>query len=147
MEIEYYERINRLGNLKKYAKFNDIEFVLYNKYYINQKIKKRLHNYEYEYYYGKITKGYVVHHIDFNPENNNISNLQLLTNSEHNKIHSKGINNPMYGIHRYGKKSPNYKTNEEMINDVKNNINYKDFIIKYNCSIKIYYRIKKELNK
>lgn len=32
--------------------------------------------------------GYDVHHIDGNKDNNNISNLQLLTREEHNKIHS-----------------------------------------------------------
>lgn len=33
--------------------------------------------------------GEVVHHIDGNKENNDISNLMLLTNSEHGKLHGK----------------------------------------------------------
>lgn len=35
----------------------------------------------------KLTKDEIVHHIDHNKHNNNISNLQLVTRSEHAKIH------------------------------------------------------------
>jgi len=35
----------------------------------------------------KLNKGEVVHHIDFNPENNDINNLKLMTDSEHSKYH------------------------------------------------------------
>ncbi len=38
---------------------------------------------------GEIPKGYVIHHIDKNRKNNDISNLQLLSKSEHTKIHKK----------------------------------------------------------
>ena len=48
---------------------------------------KRLHIYIYEKYNGKIPKGMQVHHIDHNKDNNDISNLQLLTKKEHNRIH------------------------------------------------------------
>ena len=37
----------------------------------------------------KIPKGMVLHHIDGDKLNNNISNLQLMTNSEHIKLHDK----------------------------------------------------------
>lgn len=36
-----------------------------------------------------LEKGEVVHHIDFDKTNNDISNLMLMTNSEHIKYHSK----------------------------------------------------------
>lgn len=36
-----------------------------------------------------IPKGYHVHHKDFNPLNNNLDNLELLTNSDHMKLHWK----------------------------------------------------------
>jgi len=39
----------------------------------------------------KIGKEESIHHIDFNKNNNNIKNLILMTNSEHRKLHSSGI--------------------------------------------------------
>lgn len=48
-----------------------------------------MHKYVWEYYNGKIPKGYEVHHIDRNRANNDISNLQLLTQEEHKALHSK----------------------------------------------------------
>lgn len=45
---------------------------------------------------NKIRKGYLVHHKDKNPLNDNINNLQLMTTSQHMKIHNSGINNPLY---------------------------------------------------
>jgi hypothetical protein len=47
-----------------------------------------LHNYIWEKHNGKIPKGYEIHHIDCNKINNNILNLQLVTPSEHTKIHA-----------------------------------------------------------
>ena len=42
------------------------------------------------YYNGKIPVGnYNIHHRDFNPANNNIDNLQLVTVAEHAKIHKQ----------------------------------------------------------
>jgi hypothetical protein len=43
-----------------------------------------------------------VHHIDGNPKNNDISNLQVLTNSEHRKLEHKIAPKDKYG--RYAKK-------------------------------------------
>ena len=51
--------------------------------------EKSLHRAVWEYFEGEIPKGYVIHHIDGNPANNNITNLQILTVAEHRKIHSK----------------------------------------------------------
>ena len=50
---------------------------------------KFIHRVIWEYFNSEIPKGYVVHHIDFNPANNDISNLTLLTYSEHRKLHFK----------------------------------------------------------
>lgn len=41
------------------------------------------------YYNGEIPEGYVIHHVDENPANNDISNLQCLTSGEHNRIHNQ----------------------------------------------------------
>ena len=40
-----------------------------------------------QHYKRRIPKGMVVHHKDLNPLNNKISNLQLMTNSDHTKLH------------------------------------------------------------
>jgi len=37
---------------------------------------------------GPILKGHVIHHIDHNPANNDISNLKLMTRLEHDKYHN-----------------------------------------------------------
>ena len=47
-----------------------------------------MHKYVWEYYNSTIPKGYEVHHIDLNRDNNNIENLQLLTIKEHKDLHS-----------------------------------------------------------
>ena len=41
----------------------------------------------YEEHHGKIPKGYHIHHIDGNPWNNDINNLECLTEKEHNEKH------------------------------------------------------------
>ena len=37
----------------------------------------------------EIPKGFVIHHIDFNPKNNDISNLALMSISAHAKLHNQ----------------------------------------------------------
>lgn len=53
---------------------------------------KRMHIYVWEKHNGKIPKGYQIHHIDGDKENNSIENLQLVTPKEHSKHHI--ITNP-----------------------------------------------------
>lgn len=43
------------------------------------------------YYYGAIPINYEIHHKDSNKANNDISNLQLLTKSEHKSLHNKEV--------------------------------------------------------
>jgi len=52
--------------------------------------EERLHRYIYKKHYNNIPKGYIIHHIDFNKDNNNISNLQSMTSSDHKSLHGKG---------------------------------------------------------
>ena len=56
-------------------------------YWLCSTLHERLHRYIYEKYNGKIPKGMQVHHIDHNKDNNEISNLMLLTRKEHDRIH------------------------------------------------------------
>jgi hypothetical protein len=45
------------------------------------------HHWIWEQYHGKKPAGMHIHHIDGNRDNNDITNLQMLTNSEHLKLH------------------------------------------------------------
>lgn len=58
-------------------------------YWISGTLHKYLHQYIYEKYKGNIPKGYEVHHIDHNKDNNEIENLKLVTKQEHLEIHKK----------------------------------------------------------
>lgn len=63
------------------------------RYYLSQpktgpKGAKGLHVAIWESHHGKeAPKGYVIHHIDGNPHNNNIENLECVSCSEHRRIH------------------------------------------------------------
>lgn len=51
---------------------------------------KRLHRLIWEDFYGqKIPDGFEIHHIDMDRENNNISNLMLLSREDHIKLHEQ----------------------------------------------------------
>ena len=47
-----------------------------------------LHRAVWTYYHGEIPDGYVVHHIDGNKSNNDVSNLTIMTSAEHRKLHA-----------------------------------------------------------
>lgn len=49
----------------------------------------KLHKAVYQYYLGEIPEGLVVHHKDWDKDNNDVSNLVLLTPSEHSIIHKQ----------------------------------------------------------
>lgn len=46
-----------------------------------------LHRFIWQYFNGEIPEGFDVHHRDFNHDNNDIANLELVTKDEHKKIH------------------------------------------------------------
>ena len=48
---------------------------------------KGAHRKIYEMHYGKIPKGFHIHHIDSNPLNNNIDNLICISEEDHKNIH------------------------------------------------------------
>lgn len=63
-------------------------------YYISSKPinggkKILLHRYVWQKHNGEIPKGYIVHHIDEDKENNDISNLMLMSLSEHSSKHTR----------------------------------------------------------
>ena len=83
------------------TKFGNAELWGNGYYYITStaegNFKQLLHRLIFEDFYGPIPKGCVIHHKDGNKTNNCIMNLQLLTESEHHRLHSTGENNPFYG--------------------------------------------------
>ena len=46
-----------------------------------------LHRHIWEEKFGEIPKGFIIHHKDGNTKNNLIENLQIMTQSEHLKLH------------------------------------------------------------
>lgn len=51
----------------------------------------------YENFIGEIPKGYVIHHKDFNPLNNNLDNLICISRGDHVALHNKTTRKSMYG--------------------------------------------------
>lgn len=108
-----------------------------------------------------IPEGYLIHHVDEDPWNNDIDNLQMLTFAEHNTIHKTGktttkgmkwseetkekIRKGNLKKHA-GDKNGNYrKIEKEMIEDILNNISVKRFKIKYTCHYRKYRECKNNL--
>lgn len=75
--------------MDKFIYFNGIKFTRDDKtgYYLNSTIRKRLHRYVWEYHYGEIPKGYHIHHKDHDKSNNDISNLECISPSNHATHH------------------------------------------------------------
>lgn len=76
---------------KKFAWIDGYRFCRDDKtgYYLSTQIKgnKRLHRYVWEKHNGAIPDGFHVHHKDHDKQNNDISNLEILSASEHSFLH------------------------------------------------------------
>ena len=72
----------------KCQKFDGLLFKLDRGGHFTTSTRNSIHRAVWMYYHGAIPEGdYVIHHIDFDKGNNDISNLQLVTKSEHQHIH------------------------------------------------------------
>lgn len=58
-------------------------------------------------------KGCVVHHIDENSHNNNLANLQVMSKSEHSRLHNIGNNRLAEYIQTFGPANKNKKMSKE----------------------------------
>jgi len=90
--------------------------------------------------------GFVIHHVNKNPLDNRIENLQKMTDSEHKKLHAVGINNPAFKDGRtldWNKYVEQYRKNhivEKCLysqSDKANHFQYQDFIRFYKRTGKI----------
>ena len=55
-----------------------------------------LHRFVWTYFNGEIPDGCEIHHRDFDKENNDIANLELVTKDEHKRIHAECKNNTCF---------------------------------------------------
>ena len=80
--------MNTLG--KDIVHYDGLRFKKVENGYYRSSDRKRLslHRYIYEKFKGKIPDGYLIHHIDFDKNNNNIENLVVMTYSEHRSLHN-----------------------------------------------------------
>lgn len=87
--IKSFKQDKISGKILKPYKNNENYYVidLYNIF--GRKVKK-VHILLFESFIGKIPKNYVVHHIDFIKENNNLNNFKLMSKSEHHSLHNQG---------------------------------------------------------
>lgn len=84
----------RAKNYQPYQMLDGIKFTLRNHGYYAATTGNRqlMHRYVWENYNGEIPPDYDIHHIDRDRGNNDISNLELYSKSEHARLFSTGSN-------------------------------------------------------
>lgn len=87
--IEHSNGVIEYLDSGKRAIFNGLVYVRDDRtgYYLNSTYRRRLHRDVYEYYYGKIPKGYHVHHINMDKRDNSPQNLIAVSRRIHNRLH------------------------------------------------------------
>lgn len=95
----------------------------------NKRLKSE-HRLIYEYYNGPIPKKYVIHHLDFDAQNNAINNLKCMSREDHNKLHGdhmRGANNPIFKLKLNKEKYQQYIQKQSEVNSGINNSNFSGF--------------------
>ena len=103
--LKYFDNIGRKGTISK----NGYKIITIN----NRRIYE--HRLVWEQHYGIIPKGYQIHHINGNKLDNKIENLELISQKEHLKKHSKENH---FGKNRIGIE-PTNKTSVEIRHKIK----------------------------
>lgn len=73
--------------------FNNLRWSYNNGYFMCSKLGVTFHRYLWELFNGEIPPGYVIHHIDFNKLNNDLSNLKCIKAGDHARLHATLSNN------------------------------------------------------
>lgn len=74
---------------------------------------KRLHRLVWEEHYGKIPKGFVIHHKNGNVKDNNIDNLEMLSKFKHNSLHKKNNKNTLKEYAYIRRRGPDSKNGKQ----------------------------------
>lgn len=106
-----YTEIQREVKVIEFIEYDGIRFYRDQKGYwlsgaiAGRKSPVRLHVYVWEKYNGEIPKGYHIHHIDMNTDNNEIENLAMLEEHEHYRLHAALQNKEQarYCLQKYAK--------------------------------------------
>lgn len=80
-------KVKRMSEIEKYVLFDGIRYTRQKDGRYVGSYGKLLHRAIWEHFKGEIPEGYVIHHIDGDPSNNDLANLQMMTQSEHMKLH------------------------------------------------------------
>lgn len=89
MQLDIFSYICCMAKYIDKQIFNGEEYYLYTGERYFQARKKRMHRVVWEFYNGKIPKGYHIHHKDGNTHNNEISNLCLVSQKLHCRYEGK----------------------------------------------------------
>jgi hypothetical protein len=103
------QEFNSIKYYKKTEGYYKADYKLFGK-------TKYMHRDVWEFYNGKIKKGFHVHHLDHDKSNNDIINLQLISHSEHSKLHGierKGTENAIEHMNNIRPLSKKWHKSEE----------------------------------
>jgi len=140
-DIEEFKKyqISNFGRVKSF-KLKDVkilkqckkcEYLFVNLWKNKKPERNYIHILMYKTFIEKIPEGYIIHHKDFTKDNF-LDNFQLMTKSEHSRLHKKGKivlektkelmrgkNNPMFGIKRCGELGPFHKLIKQDIIEIR----------------------------
>lgn len=97
-----YKRIAKLKEMFPSANSNSQDYIWVRNQ--NRKNYQLEHRVVYESAFGAIPKGNVIHHIDYNAQNNSLDNLEMMSKEAHDELHAKDM---------LGDKNPYHRMSEE----------------------------------